>query len=52
MQNGLALHPCVVDKNSKGYLENEEFQPHTRPPSPRFQCQEDKSPQLLAAGIE
>ena len=33
----------------KGYLRSEESQPHTRPPSPGFQCQEDKSAQLLAA---
>ena len=28
---------------------SEESQPHTRTSSPGFQCQEDKSPQLLAA---
>ena len=30
-------------------LGSEESQPHIRPFSPVFQCQEDKSPQLLAA---
>ena len=34
-------------KIQEGYLGNEESQPHTRPPSPGFQYQEDKSPQLL-----
>ena len=33
----------------EGYLRNEESQTHTRPSSPGFQGQEDKSPQLLAA---
>ena len=33
----------------EGYLRNEESQTHTRPPSPGFQYQEDKYPQLLAA---
>ena len=28
----------------EGYLGSEESQPHTRPPSPGFQCQEDKPP--------
>ena len=32
----------------EGYLRSEESQTHTRPPSPGFQGQEDKSPQLLA----
>ena len=32
----------------EGYLGNEESQPHTKPPSPEFQCQEDKSLQFLA----
>ena len=39
-------------KFQEGYLGNEEPQPHTRhpppAPSPGFQCQEDKSPLLLA----
>ena len=38
----------VVDKNWEGYHRSEGSQPHTGPPSPGFQCQEDKSPQLLA----
>ena len=29
------------------YLKREESQPYNRPPSPRFLCQEDKSPQFL-----
>ena len=37
-------HPCVADKNQEGYLEIEGSQPQTRPLSPGFQCQEDKSP--------
>ena len=36
-------------KIQEGYLKSEESQPHTRPPSPGFQCQEDKSPEILAA---
>ena len=36
-------------KIQEGYHGNEEPQSHTRPPSPGIQCQEDKSPQLLAA---
>ena len=54
-QTGLVSYPHVVDKNSEGHVRSEEFQPRTRPPSPRFQGQEDKSPELLAAkptGIE
>ena len=31
-------------KTQEGYFESKESQPHTRPPSPRFQCQEDKFP--------
>ena len=46
----LVPHLCVVDKNFGGiYLGSKESQPHTRPPSPGFQCQVDKSLQLLAA---
>ena len=33
----------------EGYLRSEKSQPHNRPPSPEFQCQEDQSSQLLAA---
>ena len=44
-------HPRVVDKNQEGYLRSERSQPHIRPRSPGFQCQEDKSPQLLALKI-
>ena len=36
-------------KIRKGYLGSEESQMHTRPPSPGFQGQEDKCPQLLVA---
>ena len=36
-------------KIREGHLRSEESQPHTRPPSSRFQCQEGKSPQLLSA---
>ena len=49
MRNELFPHPCVVDKVWEGYLGSKESQPHTRPTSPGFQGQEDKSPQLLAA---
>ena len=50
-QNKLLSYPCVVDKNSEGYLRSKQAQPHTRSRSPGFQCQEDKSPQLLATKI-
>ena len=33
----------------EAYLGSEQSQPHTRPPSQGFQCQEDKSQKLLAA---
>ena len=36
-------HQYVVDKNQEGHLKSKESQPHTRPPSPGFQFQEDKS---------
>ena len=36
-------------KIQEGYLGSEESQVHMRSPSLGFQCQEDKSPQLLAA---
>ena len=49
MWNRLVPHPRVVDTNSGGHLRSEESQTHTKPLSPAFQCQEDKSPQLLAA---
>ena len=38
----------VADKNQEGYLRNKQLEPHTRPPSPGFQCQEEKSPYDLA----
>ena len=44
--NRPVLHPCMVDKNSKGYFRSEES--HSRYPKPEFQCQEDKYPKLLA----
>ena len=40
-------NPDAVDKNQEGYLGSKGSQPHTRPPTPGFQCQEDKSPSLL-----
>ena len=50
MQNRLVPHPCVVEKKTQeGYLRSKDSQPHTGLPSPEFQCQEDKSPQLLVA---
>ena len=49
MQNRLVPHPHVVEKIGEEYLESEESHPNTRPVSPAFQCQEGKSPQLLAA---
>ena len=48
MQNGLVPHPHEPNKNQEGYLRSKWSQPHTRPFSPEFQCQEDESPQLLA----
>ena len=48
MWNRLVPHLHVVNKIWNRYLRSEESQPHTRHPSPGFQCQEDKSPQLLA----
>ena len=36
-------------KIQEGYLGSEKSQIHIRPPSPGFWCQEEKSPQLLAA---
>ena len=36
-------------KIQDGYLRSEKCQSYTRPPSPGFQCQEDKLPQLPAA---
>ena len=36
----------------EGYLGSKEPQTHTRCPSPGLQCQEDKSPQLLAVVIQ
>ena len=40
--------PRAVDKYWEGYIRNEGSQPHTRPPSSGFQCQENESPSLLA----
>ena len=36
--------PVCGGYEMKGYIESEETQLHTRPPSPRFKCQEYKSP--------
>ena len=38
---GLVPHPHVVGKNWEGYPGSKRSQPHTRPSSPGFQCQED-----------
>ena len=35
-------HPHVLGKIQEGDLRSEGSQPHIRPPSPGFQCQEDK----------
>ena len=40
-QKGLVPRPHAVDKNSGEAFGGEESQPHTKPPSPGFQCQED-----------
>ena len=37
-------HPHVVDNNQEGYSASKRSQPHTRQPSPGFQCQIGKSP--------
>ena len=37
-------HLCGMDKNQEGNFRSKGSQPHTRLPSPGFQCQEDKSP--------
>ena len=37
-------HSHVVDKNLEGYFRSKGFQPHIRPPSPGFECHEDKYP--------
>ena len=44
MWNRLVSYPHMVDKILGGVLGSEESQPHTRSPSQKFQCQEDKSP--------
>ena len=49
MQNGLVPLPHVVDKNLGGISQEQGVQLHTRFPSPGFQCQEGKPPQLPAA---
>ena len=41
--------PIQMDKNSGGISQEREIPEPHRPLSPRFQCQEDKCPQLLAA---
>ena len=41
-------HLCVLDKNWERSLRSKGSQPNTRPPSPGFQCREDKSPEFLA----
>ena len=55
IQNGLVSYPNVVEKIQEKYFGSKESQPHIRPPSPGFQCQEDKHPYLLdqkSVGIE
>ena len=49
MWNGLVPHTYVVDKNLGGLSWEQGAQAPHQAPSPGFQCQEDKSPQLLAA---
>ena len=44
MWNELVPHPCVVDKKFREHILGAR---DTRLPSPGFQCQEGKSPQLL-----
>ena len=44
MWDGQVPHPIWWIKIWKGYLGSEKSPPHTRAPSPGFQCQEDKSP--------
>ena len=46
---GWSLTHTYWIKIQEGYLRSKQSQTHTRPPSPGFQCQEGKSPQLLAA---
>ena len=45
--DGLSLTHVWWIKIQEGYLRREGSQPHTRAPSPGFQCQEEKSPQIL-----
>ena len=47
MQNRLVPHPCVVDTSSGGI--SLEWGTCSKTYSTRFQYQEEKSPQLLAA---
>ena len=49
MQNGLVPHPHVVDKNSGERSQEQRVPAPHQAPSPGTQCQEDKSPQFLAA---
>ena len=49
MWNELGLHYAWWIKIQEGYFVSKESLQHNRPPSPGFQCQEDKSPQLQAA---
>ena len=48
MRNGQSYTHVWWVKIWEGYLGTKESEPHTRLPSPWFQCQEDKSVQLLA----
>ena len=41
---GAIPQPRMIDKNQEGYLESKGTQPYTRPPSPGFQPQKNKSP--------
>ena len=49
MQNRLVPQPHAVDKNSRGIAQERGVPEPHQAPRPGFQCQEDKSPQLLAA---
>ena len=49
MAYGLVPHPRVVGKHSGGISRERGVRAPHQAPSPGFQCQEDKSPQLLAA---
>ena len=47
----LGPHLHVAEKYQQRYLRSEGSQPQPQPPPQGFQCQEDKSPSLLAAKI-